>query len=101
MKEAQSKLDFYNDKITMFGQEVPLQNTSSGHYCIPIVYAPPSSSVLLSIDHLETMNSKDKKVIAIKLHKQFGHPLDSEKLNNILVDANILDDELTKLLLVV
>ena len=30
----------------------------------------------------------------MKLHKQFGHPLDGDKLKNILKDANLIDQEL-------
>ena len=36
MTKADSKLDFVNDVIVMSGQQIQLQHTSSGHYCIPI-----------------------------------------------------------------
>ena len=36
MKKADSKLDFVNDVIVMSGQQIQLQHTSNGHYCIPI-----------------------------------------------------------------
>ena len=36
MKKANMKLDLVNDKAEIFGEEVTLQNTSSGHYCVPL-----------------------------------------------------------------
>ena len=36
MKAADAELDFRNDKIKMFGQNIPLNYTASGHYCIPL-----------------------------------------------------------------
>ena len=36
MKKAEMKLDIVNDKAKIFGKEVKLENTSSGHYSIPL-----------------------------------------------------------------
>ena len=36
MKKVDSKLDFVNDMIVMSDQQIQLQHTSNGHYCIPI-----------------------------------------------------------------
>ena len=36
LKAANSKLDFVNDTISMYGREIHLQHTSNGHYCIPL-----------------------------------------------------------------
>ena len=36
MKKAAMKLDVVNDKAEIFGKEVKLENTSSGHYSIPL-----------------------------------------------------------------
>ncbi|KAG1685087.1 Acidic leucine-rich nuclear phosphoprotein 32 family member A [Nymphon striatum] len=36
MKKAKMKLDHENDSASIFGKDVDLQCTSSGHYCIPI-----------------------------------------------------------------
>ena len=36
MKKAEMKLDVVNDKAEIFGKEVKLENTSSGHYSIPL-----------------------------------------------------------------
>ena len=53
-----------------------------------------SIKVVLSIDHLDKKTIKEKHEIATKLHKQFGHPVDSMKLKQLLKDANITDKEL-------
>ncbi|CAG2236725.1 unnamed protein product [Mytilus edulis] len=36
MKKAKMKLDLENDSANIFGKDVQLQCTSSGHYCVPI-----------------------------------------------------------------
>ena len=36
MKKASVKLDLENDMAEIFGSNVLLNETSSGHYCIPI-----------------------------------------------------------------
>ena len=53
-----------------------------------------SIKVYLTTDHLDKKTIKDKHEIATKLHKQFGHPVDSIKLKQLLKDANITDKEL-------
>ena len=99
MKDADSTLDFVSDCITMYGKRVALMHTSGGHYCIPISSKPaaimqPSIKVYLTIDHLDKKTIKKKHEIATKLHKQFGHPVDSIKLKQLLKNANITDKEL-------
>ena len=103
MKDADSTLDFVSDCITMYGKRVALMHTSGGHYCIPISSKPAaimqpshasSIKVYLTIDHLDKKTIKEKHEIATKLHKQFGHPVDSIKLKQLLKDANITDKEL-------
>ena len=103
MKDADSTLDFVSDCITMYGKRVALMHTSGGHYCIPIssklaaIIQPSHASsikVFLTIDHLNKKTIKEKHEIATKLHKQFGHPVDSIKLKQLIKDANITDKEL-------
>ena len=66
LKEGECKLDFVNDTCELLGQKIVLQNTSSGHYCIPISprnlvgetsKVKPSKQVLdevyVTIDNLE------------------------------------------------
>ena len=109
MKKAGSKLDFVNDVIVMSGQQIQLQHTSNGHYCIPITskqipirnlsskYNPTvPMEVFLSAENLDQRNFKEKQAIATKLHRQFGHPLDSKKLRDLCLEAGINDQELFK-----
>ena len=106
IKEAGGQLDFVKDTITLFGTEMKLQHTSSGHYCIPIsptqilVNAKCDSPIelYLTINDLSTKSKEEKKSIAVKLHKQFGHPVDATKLKTIVRDAKIKDDELLHLI---
>ena len=51
-----------------------------------------SIKVFITIDHLDKRTIKEKHETATKLHKQFGHPVDS-KLKQPLKDANITDDK--------
>lgn len=79
LKRAKTELDIENDKATMFKKPVPLEITSSGHYCVSIVdkdctttceNEPQADEVLAITDNM----SKDEKHKAmVKLHKQFGH----------------------------
>ena len=36
MKAAESKIDFANDRINMFGKDIHLHFTTSGHYAIQL-----------------------------------------------------------------
>ena len=36
IKKAGTKIGFVNDKVIIFGKEISLQFTSSGHYAIPL-----------------------------------------------------------------
>ena len=107
LKHADTQLDFVNDNITMYGKEINLQHTSDGHYCIPltpkqlaVTDIQQSSSrpvkVLFTVDDLQNKSPQEKAAMASKLHKQFGHPVNSERLKQLLRDANIQDDDLFK-----
>ena len=102
LKAANSQLDFVNDVINMYGRTIPLQHTSSGHYCIPlssdakpsVIHPVKSTEITLAAIHVEKKDLAEKRAIATKLHKQFGHPVDSGKLKALLHDADIHDKEL-------
>lgn len=36
VKKANTKINFLNDKVNIFGREVDLKVTSSGYYAVPI-----------------------------------------------------------------
>ena len=69
MKKAETNINFKNDTVTMFGEELPVIVTKSGHYALPLddkiqimkdVTAGKSKITL----HLKTVESSDKKKIA-------------------------------------
>lgn len=85
MKKAKVKLDLENDCASIFGTDVQLQCTSSGHYCVPIdqssVDVQETTEALLS-SHVE----EDKSKVIVKLHKQFAHP-SAKRLKSLMKDA--------------
>ena len=85
MKAVEPKIDFVNDRVNMFGKDIHLHFTTSGHDAIPLNETNSNLKmssledsnfveVLLTIDNTEEKSKKEKKCIASKLHKQFGHP---------------------------
>ena len=77
IQKANAKLDFENNKATMFGREIDLMFTTSGRYCIPLgrlsnaMQSKDDESsnlkiVLLNSSKLDSLSSVDKKKIAVK-----------------------------------
>ena len=97
MKETKVKLDLENGRASIFGRQVDLQCTSSGHYCVPLqqsdVLIDESFSVLLCNDS-EDSTFKQKQVE--KLHKQFAHPT-SDRLKALMKDAGIKESKCLEL----
>ena len=54
--------------------------------------------MFITIEELDKKTTAEKREIASKLHKRFGHPIDSQKLKDFLQNANIVDSELNKLI---
>ena len=97
LKKARTVLDLNKDKAVMFDKQVPLEFTSSGHYCIDITCTKnrQQSEEALCID--ETSTPADKKKSLLKLHKQFGHA-STERLTKLLNNAGNRDKETMNLL---
>ena len=103
LKKAGACLDLKNDKALKFGQEIQLQLTSSGHYCVDIKSAKDferkpyllSSHEVLMIN--DEMNPSEKKKKLVKLHKQFGHS-SFERLKNLLKNAGVVNSNTFELL---
>ena len=90
MKRANMKLNFQNNTINIFDENIPLIKTSSGHYVIPITKAKQLINNLnresdMSIT-LTMTSDKDNHNIALKLHRQFAHP-SQEKLLQLIKNA--------------
>ena len=87
MKKTNTRIDFTNEKVNTFGKDIDLQFTSSGHYAVPLsdsckdleadIEEMQVSKVLLTINNIYRKSKNEKQHIAIKLHKQFGHPRSS------------------------
>ena len=69
MKKAGTKLDFVNNKVIIFGKEISLQFTSSGHYAILLndyhkdlklsIDESKFTKVLLTLDNTEKISNKE------------------------------------------
>ena len=98
MKKAKVVMDLEHDKATIFGKEVDLQCTSSGHYCLPLedteIDVPSDNiSVLYAMDD---KSPEQQRHIIIKLHKQFAHPT-ANRLIALLKDAGVHNSTCEKL----
>ena len=68
VKKAGTKLDFVNQKVIIFGKEIGLQFTLSGHYAIPLndyhkdwklsIDETKFTEVMLTIDNTEKKSNK-------------------------------------------
>ena len=76
MKCAGTKIDFLEDKVNIFGKDISLHFTSSGHYSIPLNDSHEGSAslddsrfkeVFLTIGNLHNKSQAEKVQIAIKL----------------------------------
>ena len=96
MKKADTKIDFTNDTVTMFGEKQHVHLTKSGHYSVALDnkqnilkdVCKSESKIILSV---ESVDKSDKKAIATKLHSQFVHP-PVEKLIKLISLGGLGDD---------
>ena len=95
MKKADTKIDFRNDTVTMFGKNQPIHLTKSGHYSVALdnklkvmkkVNRNQAKVVLHISDELENKNA-----VAKKLHNQFVHP-PSDRLIKLVSSAGLGED---------
>ena len=92
MQKAAAKIDFKNNKVTLFGKARDLHFTTTGHYCIHldcklkiINNEDQNATKVMFTNTLNNKTSQEKKSVAVKLHKQFlqdggGHDEDFFKL---------------------
>ena len=93
MQKAHAQLDFANNIVTMFGEDIDLSFTLSGHYCILVTQ--PKSNAFFSLDKSATL--KEKMQAAKKLHKQFSH-VAYRRLQKLVIDGGTNDKDLLKML---
>ena len=105
MKNAGTKIEFKNDKVTMLGQKQDLIITR-GHYAIPLGDNQVLTKIRTNKDinitlNLKTLRMGDKAKVAIKLHIQLAH-LPAHRLMKLIREAGLqndidLKDEITRI----
>jgi transposase InsO family protein len=91
MKNARIKLDLVNDTAEVFGKEIVLNMTTSGHYCLPIDKLDRLPFDNVCVVDLKHISNSDREKVLLKLHRQFAHPSE-KRLIALLEDANIWDE---------
>ena len=97
MKTAGVKMDMENETANIFGKDVSLNLTTSGHYCIPIDRMEEIPVEEVFSVKLEEMDSKNRYKTLVKLHRQFAHP-PLKKLKSLLQNAGLWRNEYEDLL---
>ena len=98
MKRANTTIDFKQDKVIIFGKEINITFTSTGHYCIKLdnYFSEENyvkSNIILFCKSITKSSSLEKQKTALELHMQFSHP-NSSRLINLLNNCEIVDEEL-------
>ena len=76
----------------IFGKDISLNLTTSGHYCIPIDRAEKIAVEEVFSVNFGEMESAEKYKTMLKLHRQFAHP-PLKKLKSLLEDAGRWNDD--------
>ena len=97
MKTAGVKMDMENDTANIFGKDIALNLTTSGHYCIPIDRMEEIPVEEVFSVKCEEMDSKDRYKTLVKLHRQFAHP-PPKKLKSLLQNSGLWRNEYVDLL---
>ena len=104
LKKAGTVLDMENDRAVMFKQQIPLEFTSSGHYCVDIrdddytrkpmkddkILAATAEDEALTVT--EDMSPGEKRKVLLKLHKQFGHA-SADRLQKLIQSSGNKDKD--------
>ena len=98
MKKANCILNFVTDRVSIFGKEIKLPCTSSGHYFVNLapLACDGAPTEVLFVKGIRSKNGAEKGKIALKIHKQFSHP-SSEKLLSLVKNAGVKDKEFLQL----
>ena len=85
MKKTKIKLDLENDSAEIYGKQIALNHTTSGHYCIPIDKSSIPISNVYAVK-LHQLGKEDRHKALLKLHRQFAHP-PQKKLIALIKDS--------------
>lgn len=69
MKNAGVRMDLEHDRAEIFGRDVALNFTSSGHYCIPIDKTQDIPVKSMCAIKLDAIDEKERPKILLKLHR--------------------------------
>ena len=98
MKEAQMIINFDYDMAQIALNQVKLNCTSTGHYCIPLTKLllrdkdSSQSPVVLHTKTIKNATQKEHTDKAVKLHRQFSHS-SKEKLCKLLKQSPGFDND--------
>lgn len=94
LEKAGTVLDMENDSVVMLKQPVPLELTSSGHYCVDIRDENTTESCNENEVLIVTaeMSTKEKQKVLVELHKQFGHA-SAERLLRLIQSSGNTDEQ--------
>ena len=98
LKKAQMIINFDDDMAQILGNQVKLNCTSTGHYCIPLtklLLSDKDSSQSPVVLHTTTIKNATRKELidkAVKVHRQFSHA-SKEKLCKLLKQSPGFDNE--------
>ena len=92
LKTANTKLNLEQDTAEIFGTEVPLNFTSSGHYCIPIDKRDEVTMEEVYNIILNDLEPSNRKKAITKLHRKFAHP-SLPRFRALMKDADIWKNE--------
>ena len=108
LKKASAVLYLQQDKASIFGKEITLDITSSGHYAIPInkivnskkIEKEKSEENLLEEQVMISVLDQDeatKEKQLVHIHKQFCHP-SINTMKQMLKESKIMDDSVNEIL---
>ena len=91
MKQAKVKLDLEHDTAEILGEQINLNHTSSGHYCVPIDGKDVFDVENVCVVKLHQASEEDHAKALTKLHRQFAYP-PQRKLTALLKDVGQWDE---------
>ena len=108
MKRANTVIKFQSDEVSMFGKNINLKFTTSGHYAIPISKnasvahqdeesEKPTCVYFSNVKKIDDADKTEKMKMCVKIHKQFSHA-NGKRLKKLLQDGGILDKEMLKIM---
>lgn len=91
-------MDLEKDTAVILGQDVSLNLTTSGHYCIPVDKSETLLVEEVNSVKLEELEPEKRKAALLKLHRQFAHT-PKKRLAALLKDAGAWMEEFEEQLL--